>query len=80
MQIGIIILGLILDIIGVIILTVYSDKTFIWILKQMNRIVDEDWNKVIEQGKKEVRKTTGIGVTLLVLGFIFQIIGNLYNP
>ena len=77
MQIGLIVFGLVLDIVGVVILTVYSDKTFVWILQQMNKFVDNDWNEIIDKSKKQLRKVTSLGVGLLVLGFIIQIIGNL---
>ena len=69
-------IGLIFDVIGVIILTVFSDKTFIWILRWLGRVVDEEWENHVEQAKTKVRKTTGIGVGFLILGFLLQLVGN----
>ena len=57
---NIVVIGLALDIIGVLVLVVGSDKAFMLILKNLGRVVSSDWEEIIQRSKKRLRWVTVI--------------------
>ena len=58
MILGLIISGLIIDVIGVFLLTLYSDHAFRTIFRHLGRIVGDDWDIIIRNALDKNRKTT----------------------
>ena len=77
MQGELIVCGLVLDIVGVVVLVVYSDRTIIWTLGKLGLALPQNWAEIIGKAKERVRRVTIIGTGLLAFGFFLQIIGNL---
>ena len=77
MQSELIVFGLILDIAGVVVLVVFSDRTIVWTLSKLGRVAPKNFDEIIGEAKERVRRVTIIGTGLLAFGFGLQIMGNL---
>jgi len=78
MIISLIIIGLITDIIGVFLLTLYSDHAFRTIFRHLGRTVGDDWDSIIKNALDKNQRATIAGSITLGIGFILQILGNIY--
>ena len=76
MQSELIVFGLILDIAGVVVLVVFSDRTIVWTLSKLGRVAPNNFKEIIGEAKERVRRVTIIGTGLLAFGFGLQIMGN----
>ena len=79
---SLIILGLILDIIGVILILWPSLERSIMIIFKKRKLVDFFWWQGTKDRPDEIKKMLFVffcGFVFLVVGFILQIIGNYYQ-
>ena len=67
--------GLLVEALGVIVLVKTSDRGFNFLLKHLNRIVDENWDGEINKVKKKNTSQTAIGITILLIGIFMQYFG-----
>lgn len=70
-----IVLGLAVDVVGASLLIKASNKTLDFILGQMNRSVDDEFESKIDKVSKTEKNYTSIGWTILLAGFLIQAIG-----
>lgn len=82
-----IVLGLSVDVIGASILIKASNKTLNFILRQMNRFVDDEFESKIDEVSKTEKNYTSLGWKILVAGFLIHALGyafpyayKIYNP
>ena len=74
-QSELIVFGLILDIVGVVVLVVFTDRAIVWTLGKLGRVASSNFEEIIEKTKEKVRQSTIVGTSLLVFGFGLQIVG-----
>ena len=75
MQSEYIVFGLILDILGVVVLVAFTDRAISLTLGKLGRVVSGNFEEITEKAKGEIRRVTIIGTSLLVSGFVVQIMG-----
>lgn len=71
-----IITGLISDFVGVITLTVLTDRSLDNLIDKMNKFVDESWEDSVKKWKKKKRAFTVYGISWLLLGLGLQLWAN----
>ena len=69
-------IGLASNIMGAFSLVLAVDKDITFILKNLNRIVDDDWEITKQKMLNNKRQYLRIGISLLILGFFCEIMGN----
>ena len=71
--------GLMVEVIGVYVLVTTSDIGFRFILEHLGRTVPNDWTNRIRQVRNRNSLRTGIGVTILAIGVFMQYFGIAYE-
>ncbi|MBI2128578.1 MAG: hypothetical protein HYU00_06090 [Nitrosarchaeum sp.] len=64
--------GLLIEALGVMIVVKTSDRGFNFLLKHLNRTVDENWDNEINKVKKKNTSQTAIGIAVLLIGIFMQ--------
>ena len=65
-------LGLILNLFGALILVVVVDKDLTFIVKNLGRIMVDDWENQMRQMLKRKRKYLILGIALLLVGYFCE--------
>ena len=75
-KVELIVFGLILDIVGVIVLVVFTDRAIVWTLGKLGRAVSSNFEEIVEKTKEKVRQSTIAGTRLTSVWIWFANSGN----
>lgn len=68
-------MGLLIEVLGVFILVRTSDRGFNFLLKNLNGVVSDDWNDKIKKIHRRNKLQTIYGIAILTTGVLMQYYG-----
>jgi hypothetical protein len=71
----VLLIGLLVEVVGVIVLVRTSDVGFNFILRHLGRSVPNDWIERVQRVRNRNRLQTAVGIAILIVGILMQYYG-----